>query len=130
MQVQHERRPRRTVGFAARDITAAVDAAVRESGIRAGIAYVPEERRSEGLALTMSVSDNIALANRRELSRAGVMSRGVAVTVVVPIARAGRTRSIRGSRAARADRASTEIPRPGAMAPPMNAPSEVPTQNE
>ena len=40
MQVQHERRPRRTVGFAARDITADVDAAVHDSGIRAGIAYV------------------------------------------------------------------------------------------
>jgi thiamine phosphate synthase YjbQ (UPF0047 family) len=40
LQVQHERRPRRTVGFAARDITADVNAAVRDTGIRAGIAYV------------------------------------------------------------------------------------------
>jgi thiamine phosphate synthase YjbQ (UPF0047 family) len=40
MQVQHDRRPRRTVGFAARDITADVNAAVRDTGIRAGIAYV------------------------------------------------------------------------------------------
>lgn len=40
MQVQHERRPRRTVGFAARDITAEVNAAVRDAGIRSGIAYV------------------------------------------------------------------------------------------
>jgi len=40
LQVQHERRPRRTVGFAVRDITADVNAAVRDTGIRAGIAYV------------------------------------------------------------------------------------------
>jgi len=40
LQVQHERRPRRTVAFAARDITADVNAAVRDTGIRAGIAYV------------------------------------------------------------------------------------------
>jgi thiamine phosphate synthase YjbQ (UPF0047 family) len=40
LQVQHERRPRRTVDFAARDITAEVNAAVRDTGIQAGIAYV------------------------------------------------------------------------------------------
>ena len=40
LQVQHERRPRRTVDFAARDITADVNAAVRDTGIQAGIAYV------------------------------------------------------------------------------------------
>ena len=40
LQVQHERRPRRTVGFAARDITADVSAAVHDTGIRDGIAYV------------------------------------------------------------------------------------------
>ena len=40
LQVQHERRPRRTVDFAARDITADVNAAVHDTGIQAGIAYV------------------------------------------------------------------------------------------
>jgi len=41
-----------------------------------GLAYVPEERRTDGLALTMSVRDNIALPNRRRLSRLSVLRRG------------------------------------------------------
>ncbi|MGB3355431.1 MAG: sugar ABC transporter ATP-binding protein [Mycobacterium sp.] len=41
-----------------------------------GAAYVPEERRTEGLALTMTVSDNIALPNRRRLSSSGVLKVG------------------------------------------------------
>ena len=40
--------------------------------VRSGIGYVPEERRTDGLALTMTVADNIALPNRRELSVFGV----------------------------------------------------------
>ena len=44
-----------------------------QSAVRAGIGYVPEERRVDGLALTMSVSDNVALPNRAELSRASVL---------------------------------------------------------
>ena len=35
-----------------------------QSAVSNGIAYVPEERRTDGLALNMSVSDNIALPNR------------------------------------------------------------------
>jgi ABC-type sugar transport system ATPase subunit len=46
-----------------------------QAAVRHGVAYVPEERRTDGLALTMSVSDNIALPNRQELSRAGVQRR-------------------------------------------------------
>lgn len=46
------------------------------SAVANGLAYVPEERRTDGLALTMSVSDNIALPNREELSRSGVLLRG------------------------------------------------------
>ncbi len=46
------------------------------SAIANGLAYVPEERRTDGLALTMTVSDNVALPNRSELSRTGVMLRG------------------------------------------------------
>ncbi len=41
-----------------------------------GLAYVPEERRTDGLALTMTVRANIALPNRRRLSRFGVLQRG------------------------------------------------------
>jgi ABC-type sugar transport system ATPase subunit len=44
--------------------------------VRRGLAYVPEERRSDGLALTMSVKDNIALPNRARLSRFGVLRPG------------------------------------------------------
>ncbi len=43
------------------------------SAVRNGVAYVPEERRTEGLALTMSVMDNITLPNRRRLSVSGVL---------------------------------------------------------
>lgn len=38
-----------------------------------GLAYIPEERRSDGLALTMTASENIALPNRQALSRTGVL---------------------------------------------------------
>jgi ribose transport system ATP-binding protein len=49
-----------------------------QSGIRNGVAYVPEERRSDGLALTMTVADNIRLPNRRQLAKAGfVLARKV-----------------------------------------------------
>jgi ABC-type sugar transport system ATPase subunit len=41
--------------------------------VERGLAYVPEERRSDGLALTMSVKDNITLPNRKRLSRFGVL---------------------------------------------------------
>ncbi len=44
------------------------------SAVRNGLAYIPEERRTDGLALTMSVSDNIALPNRNALSRLTVLS--------------------------------------------------------
>ena len=43
------------------------------SAIVNGVAYIPEERRTDGLALTMSVSDNIALPNRNRLSSTGVL---------------------------------------------------------
>jgi ABC-type sugar transport system ATPase subunit len=46
------------------------------SAVASGVAYIPEERRTDGLALTMSVSDNIALPNRQELSRFSVLLRG------------------------------------------------------
>lgn len=39
---------------------------------RQGLAYVPEERRSQGLILTRSVSDNITLPHLGALSRSGM----------------------------------------------------------
>jgi len=45
----------------------------------AGVALVPEERRSQGVILSASIQDNIALANIGTVSRAGVVSgRGIA----------------------------------------------------
>ena len=46
------------------------------SAIKAGVAYVPEERRTDGLALTMTVAENIFLPNRKEISPTGVMPKG------------------------------------------------------
>lgn len=61
------------------EVTVKVDGTVRrigsyQSAVRQGIAFVPEERRQDGLALTMSVSDNIALPNRSELGTVGVIN--------------------------------------------------------
>jgi ABC-type sugar transport system, ATPase component len=47
-----------------------------QSSVRNGVAYVPEERRTDGLALTMTVTDNIRLPNRKQLSKAGFMLGG------------------------------------------------------
>jgi ABC-type sugar transport system ATPase subunit len=63
------------------DVTITVDGETKRitsysSAIANGVAYVPEERRTDGLALTMSVSDNIALPNREELSDFSVLNRG------------------------------------------------------
>ncbi|MBT5247944.1 MAG: sugar ABC transporter ATP-binding protein [Microbacteriaceae bacterium] len=46
-----------------------------QSAVRNGVAYVPEERRTDGLALGMTVAENITLTNRKELSRYGVQTR-------------------------------------------------------
>jgi ABC-type sugar transport system ATPase subunit len=40
--------------------------------IRAGLAYVPEERKSDGLALELSITTNVVLPQLRELARRGV----------------------------------------------------------
>jgi len=47
-----------------------------QSSVRAGVGYVPEERRTDGLALGMTVAENINLPNRKELSTAGFQLRG------------------------------------------------------
>ena len=44
--------------------------------MRSGIALVPEDRKTEGLLLRMSVRDNMTLAILRRLSRAGFLRRG------------------------------------------------------
>jgi ABC-type sugar transport system ATPase subunit len=46
-----------------------------QSAVRNGVAFVPEERRVDGLALAMTVAENITLTNRHELSRFGVQIR-------------------------------------------------------
>jgi len=43
------------------------------SALNAGVAFIPEERRTDGLALTMTVADNIALPNRAALSSGSVL---------------------------------------------------------
>lgn len=45
------------------------------SAIRAGVAYVPEERRTDGLALGMTVSENIFLPNRKQVAPSGILSK-------------------------------------------------------
>ncbi|WP_396641063.1 sugar ABC transporter ATP-binding protein [Microbacterium sp.] len=44
--------------------------------LAAGVALVPEERRSQGVLLGSSIQDNIALANISSVSRLGWVSRG------------------------------------------------------
>ncbi|HEU0037435.1 MAG TPA: sugar ABC transporter ATP-binding protein [Kofleriaceae bacterium] len=41
--------------------------------IAAGIAYVPEDRKAQGLVLSASVGDNLALASLDQLSRLGIV---------------------------------------------------------
>ena len=44
-----------------------------QSAVKNGVAYVPEERRTDGLALAMTVAENITLPNRAELSSGGFL---------------------------------------------------------
>jgi len=52
------------------------------SAIAKGIAYVPEDRKTEGLLLPKSVRENIALPNLRRLTRWRLLSRGQESTLV------------------------------------------------
>jgi ABC-type sugar transport system ATPase subunit len=45
------------------------------AAVRAGVCYVPEDRKVSGLVLGMSVRDNIALPELRRLRRFGLVSR-------------------------------------------------------
>jgi ABC-type sugar transport system ATPase subunit len=63
------------------DVTITVDGTTHSissygAAIANGFGYIPEERRTDGLALTMTVSDNIALPNRGHLSTGSVLERG------------------------------------------------------
>jgi len=49
------------------------------AALAAGIAYVPEERRTDGVDLGASISDNIAVANLPALSHGGWMSARLAL---------------------------------------------------
>jgi ABC-type sugar transport system ATPase subunit len=44
--------------------------------IRAGIGYVPEERKTDGLALELSLADNLALPQLHDLAHRGIAARG------------------------------------------------------
>ena len=44
------------------------------SAMRAGIAYVPEDRRGAGVVLSMSIADNVTMTTWRRLSRFGLLS--------------------------------------------------------
>ena len=44
------------------------------SAIKAGIAFLPEDRRSEGIIPGLSVRENIVAAAMPQLSRAGLVS--------------------------------------------------------
>ncbi|MGE0455243.1 MAG: sugar ABC transporter ATP-binding protein [Vicinamibacteria bacterium] len=47
-----------------------------EDGIGAGLGLLPEDRKTEGLVLGLSVRDNVALPNLGVMSRMGVVARG------------------------------------------------------
>ena len=56
------------------------------SAMRNGVAYVPEERRVDGLAMTMTVSDNIYLPNRKDLAASGIINLGKVAKVAKELA--------------------------------------------
>lgn len=56
------------------------------SAMRNGVAYVPEERRVDGLAMTMSVSDNVYLPNRKDLANNGIINPGKVAKVAKELA--------------------------------------------
>lgn len=57
-----------------------------QSAVKNGVGYIPEERRTDGLALTMTVSENINLTNRKELSTAGFQLKKKIVTFAQELA--------------------------------------------
>jgi ribose transport system ATP-binding protein len=47
-----------------------------QDSIDAGMAYVPEDRKQDGLALSLSIADNISLPNMKSLERYGLLRSG------------------------------------------------------
>ncbi len=45
--------------------------------MRAGVGFVPEDRRQQGLVMDMSIADNVSLASLRALARHGLLSGSV-----------------------------------------------------
>ncbi|MDR9444501.1 MAG: sugar ABC transporter ATP-binding protein [Microbacteriaceae bacterium] len=56
------------------------------SAMRNGVAYVPEERRVDGLAMTMTVNDNVYLPNRKDLANNGIINPGKVAKVAKALA--------------------------------------------
>ena len=56
------------------------------SAMRNGVAYVPEERRVDGLAMTMTVTDNVYLPNRKDLANNGIINPGKVAKVAKELA--------------------------------------------
>ena len=52
-------------------------AASPSAAMAAGIGFVPEDRRQQGLVMEMSVQQNVALASLRRLRRAGIVTGGL-----------------------------------------------------
>lgn len=57
-----------------------------QQAVNLGVAYIPEERRTDGLALILSVRDNIALPNRKQLATAGFQLRKKTTTFAQDLA--------------------------------------------
>ena len=52
-----------------------------EDAIRAGIAYVSEDRKGDGLILSQDVKQNISIANLRELASRGVVNANAEIKI-------------------------------------------------
>jgi ribose transport system ATP-binding protein len=66
---------------------APVDVRHPADAIRRGVGFLPEDRKTQGLVLGLSVGDNIALPSLSRLSRAGVVQTGVQASVAARLVR-------------------------------------------
>jgi rhamnose transport system ATP-binding protein len=62
----------------------AVPAKNPRAAIRAGMAFIPEDRRKQGLVTEASVAENVAGVIRRNLAKAGLLTRGAENKAVGP----------------------------------------------
>jgi rhamnose transport system ATP-binding protein len=56
------------------------------ASVRSGLAYVPEDRKAEGLATSLSVGDNISILLLRQLTRFGLVRRAAENDVTLRLA--------------------------------------------